>query len=167
MLKKCILLFIIAIGLPCEIDATRTIVCRVISISDGDTFRCLLKNNKQIKVRLADIDAPEKAQPFGNKSRQKLAQLIHKQQVRLVISGYDRYYRVLATVYNQQNQNINLMMLKLGMAQVYQRYTHQQQYFIAENQARQNKIGLWKDHNPLTPEQWRKIHDNQRKQQKH
>lgn len=164
VLRKCILLFIIIICIFPKVGTTRTIQCRVISISDGDTFQCLLKNNKRLKVRLEGIDAPEKSQSFGKKSRQTLGNLIHKKQVRLAVSGYDHYHRALATVYNQQNQDINLTMIKLGMAQTYQPYTKKQQYFIAETQARQNKIGLWLEPNPLPPEQWRKIHKDKRKQ---
>ncbi|XHN82160.1 hypothetical protein O1Q80_01818 [Lonepinella sp. MS14435] len=67
----------------------RWINCRVVSISDGDSITCLLTNKKQIKVRLAEIDAPEKAQAFGKRAKQTLAQLIHKTQVRLKISDYD------------------------------------------------------------------------------
>ncbi|CDF99355.1 Putative Uncharacterized protein [Avibacterium paragallinarum JF4211] len=136
----------------------------MVAVSDGDTFRCLLANNKQIKVRLDSIDAPEKKQPFGSKARQTLADFIHKQQVRLEIKGYDRYQRTLATVYNSHHQNINLAMVKLGMAWAYQRYAKDPQYFQAQQQAQQRRLGLWRDPNPIYPEQWRKMQSEQRKQ---
>ena len=70
--------------------AAREIQCRVVAISDGDTFTCLLQNNKQIRVRLAQVDAPEKKQPYGDRSRQLLSQLIFKKNVKITSSEYDR-----------------------------------------------------------------------------
>ncbi|MCW9732009.1 thermonuclease family protein [Avibacterium sp. 20-15] len=166
MLKKRFLFFIMILFWLPQANATRIIPCRVVAISDGDTFRCLLENNKQIKVRLDSIDAPEKKQPFGNKSRQALANLIYKQFVQLQITGYDRYQRTLATVYNQQGQNVNLMMIKQGMAWVYARYAKDQHYFTAQQLARSQRIGLWQDPQPIPPEQWRKIQSEQRKQKR-
>lgn len=136
----------------------RTLSCYVVRISDGDTLTCALKNSKKLTVRLVGIDAPEKAQPFGNKSRQLLVNLAHKRDVVLEIQGYDRYKRVLATVYNKENQNVNLIMVKKGMAWAYQRNKKNSPYWMAEQQARRKRIGLWKDPNPILPADWRKAH---------
>lgn len=164
ILRKHLFFFIFTLFMHPQAEAVRSVQCLVVAVSDGDTFRCLLANNKQIKVRLDSIDAPEKKQPFGSKARQTLADFIHKQQVRLEIKGYDRYQRPLATVYNSHHQNINLAMVKLGMAWVYQRYAKDPQYFQAQQQAQQRRLGLWRDPNPIYPEQWRKMQSEQRKQ---
>ncbi len=79
--------------------------CRVVKISDGDTLTCLAKNNRQIKVRLAEIDAPEKKQAFGQKSKKALSDMIYLRDVRLSLKGQDRYQRTLAIVY-YQDKNI-------------------------------------------------------------
>lgn len=134
----------------------RQVSCYVVKISDGDSFSCLLANKKAIRVRLAEIDAPEKRQPFGNKARQTLANLIYKQQVRLVISGYDRYQRTLATVYHKRGQNINLLMVKQGLAWAYEPYVQDPRYTQAQQQARRKRLGLWQDRHPIAPHLWRK-----------
>ena len=64
----------------CTINAA-TLQGKVVSIADGDTITVLDANNKQHKIRLHGIDAPEKAQAFGQKSKQSLHQLINKKEV--------------------------------------------------------------------------------------
>ena len=106
-------------------------------------------------MRLQEIDAPEKGQPFGKKAKQYLSQLVFKQNVTLSVSGYDRYQRILATVYLQE-QNINLEMIKNGMAWVYPQYAKNPIYFQTQDFAQQQKIGLWRDPTPIAPYEWRK-----------
>ncbi|WP_386690897.1 MULTISPECIES: thermonuclease family protein [unclassified Lonepinella] len=145
----------------CTFAIEHWINCRVVSISDGDSITCLLTNKKQIKVRLAEIDAPEKAQAFGKRAKQTLAQLIHKTQVRLKISDYDRYERSVATIYDSQGKNINLQMVQLGMAWAYTQYMQDPQYLQIQQQAQSQRIGLWQDTHPIPPSEFRKHQYNQ------
>ena len=48
---------------------------RVVSIADGDTFTLLTPGKDQVKIRVAEIDAPESGQPYGNKAKQALSEL--------------------------------------------------------------------------------------------
>ena len=107
-------------------------------------------------MRLQEIDAPEKGQPFGKKAKQYLSQLVFKQNVTLSVSGYDRYQRILATVYLQE-QNINLEMVKKWHGMGLPRNSLKNPlYFQAQDLAQQQKIGLWRDPNPIAPYKWRK-----------
>ena len=134
--------------------------CRVVGISDGDTLTCLTKGNKQIKVRLAEIDAPEKKQAFGQKSKKALSDMVYLRDVRLSLKGQDRYQRTLAIVY-YQDKNINLEMVKQGMAWAYKQYSHDPIYLQAQENAQAKRIGLWADNNPIEPSQWRRQEKNQ------
>ncbi|WP_231128962.1 thermonuclease family protein [Gallibacterium anatis] len=159
MMKKLLIILFFSL-FTLNTFAAREINCQVVAISDGDTFTCLLANNKTIKVRLAQVDAPEKKQPYGDRSRQLLSQLIFKKQVRLSSSEYDQYHRVLAEVFDSQGRNINLIMVQQGLAWAYRQYMHDKQYLAAEAQARQQRRGLWQDDNPIYPSNWRKHSKN-------
>ena len=74
---------------------------KVVAVTDGDTIKILDNNNVQHKIRLTGIDAPEKAQPFGNASRKHLALMVAGKNVRIETSKRDRYGRVLGKVWVQ------------------------------------------------------------------
>lgn len=150
MLKKC-LFICFALSLLTQLHA-RQLSCKVIGITDGDTFTCLFERT-QLKVRLQHIDAPESGQPFGNRAKQALANLAFKKQVHLNVSGYDRYQRMLAVVYDEHNQNLNLKLVEMGMAWAYRQT--QPIYQQAQQHAQQAKIGLWQDRQPINPADWR------------
>ena len=88
----------------------------VVAIQDGDTIDVLV-NRQPVRVRLAQIDAPEKRQAFGTRSRQTLAELVFRQSVRVAETGRDRYGRVIGTVY-LGNVDVNAQMVREGMAWV-------------------------------------------------
>ena len=87
--------FILAIAYPA---AAEKITGRVVAIQDGDTLTVLV-DRRQLKVRLANIDAPESRQPFGTRSKQSLSDVCFKKEARLETNGQDRYGRTIATVY--------------------------------------------------------------------
>ncbi|VTU08187.1 putative micrococcal nuclease (thermonuclease)-like protein [Actinobacillus indolicus] len=147
-----IFLYLSLLCSPISLAKERIIQCKVVGINDGDTLTCLYHRN-QLKVRLQHIDAPESAQAFGNKAKQSLAKLAFKKEVILDISGYDKYQRLLAVVYDLEDNNINLAQVQQGMAWAYRQT--QPIYEQTQQQAQMQRIGLWQDKNPINPADWR------------
>lgn len=134
------------------------IACLVVAIADGDTLtaRCGEPGSyQQVKVRLAEIDAPERGQPFGDRSRQHLAQLCHQQQATIRSSGQDRYDRAIARV-ECQGQDANAEQVRAGMAWAYTRYLTDPEIARLEQAARAARVGLWSDASPVPPWDWRR-----------
>ena len=127
---------------------------RVVGVGDGDSIT-VLKERQQVKVRLVDIDAPERAQPFGNRSKQSLESLVKGKEVRVVERGKDRYDRVLGRVY-RGDIDVNAEQVRLGMAWVYRPFARDTTLYEIEAGAREAKRGLWRDPHPTPPWQWRK-----------
>jgi endonuclease YncB( thermonuclease family) len=129
---------------------------RVIGIADGDTLTVLVNEHDQIKVRLAEIDAPEKSQPFGQRSKQSLSDLCFNTEAVLQTTGIDRYGRTLAKVYCS-GIDANTEQVKTGLAWAYRKYLHDQSLLELESEARTSKRGLWADNDPVPPWGFRKL----------
>jgi len=128
---------------------------KVVGVADGDTFTGLTEDNQQIKCRIYGIDAPEKKQAFGNRSKQTLSDLIFGEEVQIKIQNKDRYGRaVVWVVFN--GKDVSAEMLKAGMAWHYKQYSKDKDYAELEEQARQKKIGLWADKEPVAPWEFRR-----------
>lgn len=125
---------------------------KVVKISDGDTIT-VLNGKEQTKVRLYGIDAPEKKQDYGQRSKQFLASLIAGQMVEVEPKGKDRYKRTLGIIL-YKGQDINAQMVLNGYAWAYVKYSRI--YVDQEKTARENKRGLWQSSNPTPPWEWRK-----------
>lgn len=128
---------------------------KVIGVMDGDTIKILTSNKKQYKIRLSNIDAPEKRQAYGNKSKWFLSDLIYRKNVTVQYSKRDRYGRVIGRVY-LGNMDINKEMVQNGYAWVYRRYSKDTTLIRLEDYARSNQVGLWKDSNPIYPSTFRR-----------
>lgn len=127
---------------------------RVVSVLDGDTLIALLKTNEQIKIRLAEIDAPEKSQPFGQVSKQSLSNICFGKQAIVQKVDIDRYGRTVGKV-SCENINANQEQVKRGLAWAYVKYVHDKSILDLETIARNKKQGLWIDPNPIAPWEWR------------
>jgi endonuclease YncB( thermonuclease family) len=94
---------------------------RVVGIADGDTLTVLTASKEQHKIRLAEIDAPEKRQPFGAKSKQSLSDLCFGKEAEVTPRAIDRYKRIVARV-RCAGLDANAKQVNRGMAWVYRRY---------------------------------------------
>lgn len=130
---------------------------KVVSVYDGDTMTVFVDGAKALKVRMAEIDAPEKAQKFGDKSQQYLHGLVFGKTVELQILEEDRYKRSVSLVF-VEGVNINKEMVKNGYAYVYHEYSKDKSFAESENIAKENKLGLWSlpESERVLPSQWRK-----------
>ena len=133
----------------------------VVSVADGDTITVLSAEKKQFKIRMAAIDSPEKAQAFGQRSKQHLSDLVYKKEVRVQIVDIDRYKRHVGVVF-LGDQNINQAQVEAGFAWVYRQFVKNipkpmaKAFFDAESSAKANKAGLWADKDPMPPWEWRR-----------
>ena len=127
---------------------------KVIRVADGDTITILDPSNTQLKIRLNKIDAPEKSQAFGQRSKQHLSDIVFGKSVTVTWEATDRYGRILGTVW-VDGRDINLQMVRDGFAWHYKRYDSSPAYAKAEADARAARRGLWSAPNPTPPEQFR------------
>ena len=128
---------------------------KVVGVHDGDTITGLDKDQKQFKIRLDAIDAPELGMPFGQASRKALSEKVFGKQVEVIVKTKDRYGRTVGHVLLDK-RDINLEMLEAGMAWHYAHYDHNKRLGEVEKEARRNRIGLWSDPNPVAPWDYRK-----------
>ncbi len=127
---------------------------KVVAVADGDTIT-VLRDKEQVKIRLAGIDAPEKAQAFGNRSKQSLSELCFDRIATLADQGIDRYGRTLARVHCE-GIDANAEQVRRGMAWVYRRYTSKDSpLYAVEGEAKAARRGLWADAEPVPPWEWR------------
>lgn len=140
---------------------------QVLKIYDGDTIQ-VKGMGLVFKIRLVGIDAPEigyrgqKSQPFCKKSKSYLSFLVADQSVSLKSYGIGGYNRQLAEVF-VGDKNINLEMIKAGLAEVYKgkrpKTLGSKMYLDAEAAAKKNRTGMWvQTSSYISPKQWRKRH---------
>ena len=128
---------------------------KVVSIADGDTITVLDSEKVQHKIRLEGIDAPEKGQAFGTKSKEKMSELVGEMDVVVTWEKRDRYGRILGDVH-LGDRHINLEMVQDGLAWHYKQYSKSKELAEAEDEARRTKKGLWADKSPEPPWEFRK-----------
>lgn len=131
------------------------LLCVVVAITDGDTLRARCGDAPELTIRLAEIDAPEKRQAFGERSRQHLAGLCFKKPAEVETKGKDRFGRTVARV-RCEGTDANAEQVRAGMAWAFIKYLKDPEIKSLESEARGEHRGLWSDAAPVAPWQWRK-----------
>jgi endonuclease YncB( thermonuclease family) len=157
-MKKLILILFLFLS---NFANAKTIEGLVVGVADGDTITVLDQQKNTYKIRLQGIDAPEKKQAFGEKSKQSLHDLVHSKQVRIEYDKEDKYGRIVGKV-TVDDVDVCLQQLVLGMAWHYKKYQNEQSvsdralYSETELKSQSLKLGLWSDDTPMPPWEFRK-----------
>ena len=156
----------------CQVSQAAELHGKVVGISDGDTLTVLDAANSVHRIRLDGIDAPEKSQAYGTRSKELLAALAFGKPVVVVWNKRDRYGRIVgqvnvaaslrcATADCPPSHDVGLALIEAGLAWHYKRYQHEQpaaergRYARAEDEARAKRVGLWQERQPVPPWEYR------------
>ena len=143
---------------------------RVVGVADGDTVTVLDADRQRHKIRLGGIDAPEKAQPFGQRSKENLSRLVFGKDVRVEWDKRDKYKRIVGKVWVQpascptcpMTLDAGHAQITVGLAWWYRKYAKEQSpadrgaYEFSEQEAKAKRVGLWSDPAPVPPWEWRR-----------
>lgn len=130
---------------------------RVVAVMDGDTLAVLDAGRQEHRIRLAEIDAPEKGQPFGQRSKQSLSGLCFGREAVIEDRGHDRYGRAIGRV-SCGRIDTSAEQVRRGMAWVFDRYATDRTLYAIQDEARAARRGLWSDAAPVPPWEWRAQH---------
>ena len=159
------LLLLLAFGAHADI-----LLGRVAGVADGDTITVLDADRQQHKVRLQGIDAPEKVQPFGQRSKENLSRMVFGKDVRVEWDKRDKHKRIVGKVRVQpascptcpMTLDAGHAQITVGLAWWYRKYAGEQlpqdrgAYEFSEQEAKANRVGLWSDPDPVPPWEWRR-----------
>lgn len=137
-------------------DAQRTYQGKVVKVTDGDSIK-ILHEGKALIIRLAEIDAPERGQPFWKKSKEALVDYVAGKEVQIIEVDIDRYERVVGQVYVRELW-VNGALVRGGFAYVYPEYATSERLYKFERDAKESKTGIWKlpKNERVKPWEWRK-----------
>lgn len=143
--------------------SSQVFTAEVIAVLDGDTL-LVTRGGKPVKLRLAEIDAPEvghagaqKAQPYGTASQKSLADLVMRKRVQVESRAVDDYGRIVATV-SIAGLNVNHEQVRRGMAWEYSRFHSNRELMALQREAQQARRGLWAGEDNIEPTLWRRQH---------
>ena len=147
------ILFLLSLSLLCHAEYFENL--KIKRVVDGDTVHAFYDDDI-FKIRLTEIDAPERDQPFGKASTEYLKSLLKEGRVDVDISGTDKYGRKLGRLY-WHGKDINREMVSAGYAWVYDKYVTDTSFYQDQDTAKKSNKGLWEDSASLEPWKWRSL----------
>jgi endonuclease YncB( thermonuclease family) len=141
---------------------------RVVGVIAGDLI-IVQSQTEQVSIRLMGIDSPENprkkgelGQPYSREATEYLTNLVFGKTVEIENWGKDRYGQKFGVVF-LDGENVNLKMVKSGLAEVYRGRMRKDfndiPYKAVEMQARHSQIGMWSTGNIyISPRVWRQRH---------
>lgn len=161
---RCLLAWRLLLAVAAAPAAADTMHGVVIVVIDGDTV--LFKPDSYgaasrafLKLRLADIDAPEKDQPHGDAATRALSALVLSQRVEVDTVATDDYGRTIAYL-RKDALKVNAELVRRGYAWPLARYRRNAELLDAQHEARRTRRGVWQDPAPTPPWVWRKLQKN-------
>jgi endonuclease YncB( thermonuclease family) len=142
------------LALSVGVAAAEEFAGRVVGITDGDTIK-VLRAGRAETVRLEGVDAPEKRQAYGERARRFAADLSFDRTVVVRATGRDRNGRLLGEVVLPDGRSLNQELVRAGYAWWFRRYSRDVRLARLEEEARQDRRGLWADHAPEPPWEYR------------
>ena len=148
-------------------EILKTFTAKVIGLTDGDTVKILNDDKEEIRIRLDSIDSPEKrgGQPFYQKAKQALADMVFGKVVTFKKTKTDRWGRPVAFLY-VDDIDVCAALVEQGWAWNSVKYSKSEELAALEEQARKDKNGLWAKADPIPPWEWRKIEEEKSKAKK-
>ena len=122
-------------------SAKKTYKGKVVNVTDGDSINIPI-DETQFRIRLAEIDAPERGQPYWKKSREALANYVAGKEVEVFVVSIDRYQRVVGQVY-VGDVWVNGELVRGGYAYVYPKYATTERLYEFEREAKKSQAGIW------------------------
>lgn len=153
-MKKIIILAFLILSAD-NVHTQNILTGKVIGVKDGDTVEVLDNQNKTTILRLAEVDCPEKKQPYGNAAKQFTSNAVFRKTISYFVTNKDRYGRSVAKVY-YNNKYLSAEIIKNGMGWHYKKHSRSKELALHQQNARGRRIGLWADPNAKAPWDWRK-----------
>ena len=138
---------------------------RCVGVHDGDSMTVLIETpegQRQAKIRLDAIDAPELGQAYSRKAKEALSAMVFDKSCEVESFGGDKYGRTIGRV-TAGGKDVNAEMLEAGMAWHFEKYDDRESMAALQRAAQSNKAGLWAGPEPIPPWQWRKMSKAERK----
>ena len=152
---KILSLVLLLLILAFTISFAASFTGKVVRVLDGDTIEVLV-NKEPIRIRLANIDCPEKKQPYGSAAKKYVLKIAAHEMVTVEAETKDRYGRTIGEVILPNGGSLNRQLIRDGYAWHYKKYSKSALLANLENEAHMNKVGLWQDKEPIAPWDWRR-----------